>query len=313
MSSQDDLGPLFERINIAFFIVAGTSFALRVYVRAVMIKAFGKDDYWMTAAMAAYIANTTIAILSVKYGSRRHIWLIESKDLTMALKLTYASEITYGTTMILTKMSIAAFLLRVTPHKVHRWIIYTAAALTCAAGLALVFIVMFQCKPVSLLWYKDQPGSCLPADAIITSTYCYSAFAILTDFTFTLLPLYLIWKLQMKLKSKIVLGPIMCLAFVASLAVIIRIPYVSGFKNEDVLYDTADFAVWSAVEQSLAITAGSLATLRPLLRRVSDRFNSLRASLRNSADSTTARSNDSATARLTTTRPDEFKLQTLGP
>ncbi|KAI0852385.1 hypothetical protein F5Y00DRAFT_194323 [Daldinia vernicosa] len=313
MSSPDSLGPLFERINIAFFTVAGTSFALRVYVRAILINAFGKDDYWMTAAMAAYIANTTIAILSVKYGSGQHKWLIEPEDITMALKLTYASEITYGTTMILTKMSIAAFLLRVTPHKIHRRIIYTAAALTCAAGLTLVFIVMFQCKPVSLFWYRDQPGSCLPVDAIITSTYCYSAFAILTDFTFTLLPLYLIWKLQMDMKLKIVLGPIMCLAFMASLAVIIRLPYVSDFKKDDFLYATTNFAIWSAVEQSLAITAGSLATLRPLLRRVSDRFKTLRASLWNSADNATAHSNDSATAQLTARRADEFKLQTRNP
>ncbi|KAI1648142.1 uncharacterized protein F4817DRAFT_315080 [Daldinia loculata] len=314
MSSPDNLGPLFECINIAFFIVAGTSFALRVYVRAILINAFGKDDYWMTAAMAAYIANTTIAILSVKYGSGQHTWLIEPEDITMALKLTYASEITYGTTMILTKISIAAFLLRVTRHKVHRRIIYTAAAaLTCAAGLTLVFIVMFQCKPVSLFWYRDQPGSCLPVDAIITSTYCYSAFAILTDFTFTLLPLYLIGKLQMDIKSKIVLGPIMCLAFMASLAVIIRLPYVSDFKKDDFLHTTTNFAIWSAVEQSLAIAAGSLATFRPLLRRVSNHFKSLRASLWNSADSKTAHSNDSATAQLTTRRPDEFKLQTRNP
>lgn len=57
MSSPDNLGPLFECINIAFFIVAGTSFALRVYVRAILINAFGKDDYWMTAAMVRSLTS----------------------------------------------------------------------------------------------------------------------------------------------------------------------------------------------------------------------------------------------------------------
>ncbi|KAI8961541.1 hypothetical protein F5Y11DRAFT_222971 [Daldinia sp. FL1419] len=313
MSDSDSLGPLFERINIAFFVIAGTSYALRVYVRAFLINAFGKDDYWMTAAMAAYIANTTIAILSVRYGSGKHLWRIDEDDIPKALMLTYASEITYGTTMILTKMSIAAFLLRVTPHKVHRLIIYVASGFTCAAGLTLVFIVMFQCKPVSLFWHRNQPGSCLPVEAIITSTYVYSAFAILTDFTFTLLPLYLIWKLQMDMRTKIVLGPIMCLAFMASLAVIIRLPYVSDFRKEDVLHDTTNFAIWSAVEQGLAITAGSLATLRPLLRRAIENFNSLKESLCNSADGATSHSTDSVTAQLTARRPDEIKLQSRNP
>nr|ALM32001.1 decarboxylase_GME9496 [Daldinia eschscholzii IFB-TL01] len=210
-------------------------------------------------------------------------------------------------------MSIAAFLLRVTPNQIHRRIIYAAAGLTCAAGLTLVFIVMFQCKPVSAFWNRKGPRSCLPIDAIVTSVYCYSAFAILTDFTFTFLPMYLIWKLQMDMKTKIVLVPIMGMAFMASLAVIIRLPYVQDFKKEDFLHSTTNFGVWSAVEQSLAITAGSLATLRPLLRKVTGHFKTLKASLWNSADAAPNHSMDSGTAQLTAHRQDEYKLQSRNP
>lgn len=35
---------------------------------------------------------------------------------------------------------------------------------------------------------------------------------------------------------------------------------------------TTDIAIWASVEAGLAITAGSLACLRPLARRVSERF-----------------------------------------
>lgn len=38
------------------------------------------------------------------------------------------------------------------------------------------------------------------------------------------------------------------------------------------LGDTLDTAIWSTVEEGLAITAGSLATLRPLLRIIAYRF-----------------------------------------
>jgi len=44
------------------------------------------------------------------------------------------------------------------------------------------------------------------------------------------------------------------------------------FKNPDFLYATVDVAIWSDIEQGLAITAGSLATLRPLFRLVSSHF-----------------------------------------
>lgn len=41
------------------------------------------------------------------------------------------------------------------------------------------------------------------------------------------------------------------------------------FRDPDFLWATLDIAIWSDVEQGLAITAGSLATLRPLYRILS--------------------------------------------
>lgn len=52
----------------------------------------------------------------------------------------------------------------------------------------------------------------------------------------------------------------------ASAAVAIRIPHMKQIASEDFLYDTSYIAVWSTVEQCLAITAGCLATLQPLAK-----------------------------------------------
>jgi hypothetical protein len=52
-------------------------------------------------------------------------------------------------------------------------------------------------------------------------------------------------------------------------ATIARLPYtrtLEGYKG-DFLYRTTDFAMWSTVEVGLGITAGSIATLRPLLKQ----------------------------------------------
>jgi hypothetical protein len=38
--------------------------------------------------------------------------------------------------------------------------------------------------------------------------------------------------------------------------------------SDDFLYDTVDVAIWSTVEQGLAITAGGLATLQPLVKLI---------------------------------------------
>ena len=58
----------------------------------------------------------------------------------------------------------------------------------------------------------------------------------------------------------------------ASIAVVVRMAYLMTIKSPDFLWDTLDVAIWSDVEQGLAITAGSLATLRPLYRVITTRL-----------------------------------------
>ena len=48
--------------------------------------------------------------------------------------------------------------------------------------------------------------------------------------------------------------------------------YVMNFKDPDFLYSTVNIAIWSDTEQGLAITAGSLATFRPLFRLLGSHF-----------------------------------------
>jgi hypothetical protein len=53
-----------------------------------------------------------------------------------------------------------------------------------------------------------------------------------------------------------------------STATIIRLPYTSTMKpyKGDFLYRTTDFAIWTTVEVGVGITAGCIATLRPLVK-----------------------------------------------
>ena len=206
--------------------------------------------------------------------------------------------------MIASKISIGYFLLRITIRRVDIWIIYTAMILTVLTGVAFFFVTLFQCSPVSFFWRKNQDGTCVNMEVIIALTYLYSACSVVCDFTFAILPLILIWKLKMERRSKIALIPIMIMACVsvntlhylclmtdrnsASTAVVVRFAFVEDFDNPDFLCmapskdsslikdsisnikdtpdATVDIAIWSTTEQGLAITAGSLATLRPLFR-----------------------------------------------
>ena len=55
----------------------------------------------------------------------------------------------------------------------------------------------------------------------------------------------------------------------ASIATIVRIPYARGIlDNPDFLYTFTDLGIWTTVEIGVALTASSLATLKPLMRKM---------------------------------------------
>ncbi|CAG5179638.1 uncharacterized protein ALTATR162_LOCUS9386 [Alternaria atra] len=216
----------------------------------------------------------TCAIAGVHYGTGRHFKDLSPEGIYKALRYWWLCYIAYCLSMIGAKISIGLFLLRITPKKIHHWIIYTVMGLTVLTGIVFLFVTVFQCMPISYFWGQalGADGSCINIYVIIGLTYLYSVISAICDFTFGLLPIVLVWDLNMSKNSKIALIPILSMACVASIAVIVRMGFVMKFVTNDFLYDTVDIAIWSDIEQGLAITAGSLATLRPLYRLVSDRF-----------------------------------------
>ncbi|KAM0324679.1 hypothetical protein ACHAQA_008072 [Verticillium albo-atrum] len=149
--------------------------------------------------------------------------------------------------MTFCKISIGWFLLRVTNSKLHKWIIYTA------------------------MFYTID-GKCVDIEVIIGLATLYSVFAVMSDLIFAILPGVIVWNLQLHRRTKILLFPLLAMGCVASFAVVVRFPFLPKFREPDFLWNTVDIAIWSTVEQGLAITAGSLATLKPLIKAMGHRL-----------------------------------------
>lgn len=171
---------------------------------------------------------------------------------------------------MLAKASIAVMLLRLTVIRTHRIIIWTVLIITELYSGFFFFLFIFQCQPSQYFWtqYTGGKGSCVSSSIIIGVFYGYSAMTCATDWIYATLPYFLVWKLQMDKRSKIVVVIILSLGAIASTATIIRLPYVHTMGDlDDFLYATVDVALWSCVETGLGITTMCLATLRPLLRK----------------------------------------------
>lgn len=116
--------------------------------------------------------------------------------------------------MIGAKISIGLFLLRVTVQRIHQWIIYTVMGLTVLTGLVFFFVTLLQCTPIDFFWNKKQDGFCVNIDIIIALTFLYSVVSVACDFTFAILPMFLVWNLNMSVRTRVVLVPILGMACV---------------------------------------------------------------------------------------------------
>jgi hypothetical protein len=203
--------------------------------------------------------------------------------LLTVLQFWYLCELLYVIANCLLKFSVGYFYLRVAVQKWHIWCIRLLQLGTVLFGLIYFFLVMLQCLPsmyrptsvpipltmvVNAFW-NQHPASekCLPKGPTLGITYALAAVNAAADWAFGTLPLFIVWDLKMKTKTKILVAGILAFAAIGSTGTIVRMFYIDTLMDgPDFLYATTDVAIWSTVEPGIGITAGSAACLRPLFR-----------------------------------------------
>jgi hypothetical protein len=139
---------------------------------------------------------------------------------------------------------------------------------TVLFGTVYFFLVMLQCIPISEFWL-NHPASkkCIAQGPTIGITYALAAVNAIADWSFGILPFFIVWDMQMNMRTKILVAGILAFAAIGSTATAVRMLYIDSLTNgPDFLFATKNVAIWSTVEPGVGITAGSMATLRPLLQ-----------------------------------------------
>lgn len=104
------------------------------------------------------------------------------------------------------------------------------------------------------------------------------AVNIATDVAFALLPVPIIWKLNVNLRTRITLIFILSLGFMACAAAIVREVLLSTFfEQTDENFHNA-YALWNYAELSVGIIAACLPALRPIFSFILDKASSTFAS-----------------------------------
>lgn len=147
----------------------------------------------------------------------------------------------YGPVSAMVRTSVALFLLRVSVERVHRWIIITNLTIYWIISAVFLTFVTFQCNPPN--YFYDQvlglKGSCMDIDVIPNVTIVHSVIGAVCDIVFALLPIAMLWNVQLNKRAKVVVAVLLGMGMVAGIALLVRIPYIKVLAiSPDFLFET---------------------------------------------------------------------------
>ncbi|KAI1846173.1 hypothetical protein JX265_010551 [Neoarthrinium moseri] len=274
----DILGAVATVTSIALVTVCA-----RVFVRLRMVHMFGLDDWMIIASMILSITGFGIVVGQVMYGAGRHAAYLDPEVNKYGLMLNFVSQPIYLWAIPLVKLSVGFFLLRIAPNKLYRRILQGTMIFLMAYTFMCFMTLMLQCQNIAVLWDSSVKTTCWATKTTLGLSYANSIVNILTDMFFAVIPIPMLWNVQINSRTKASLICIMGLGVFACAAAIVKAVYISNYgKSGDFLWDSANLTIWISTELNTGIVAACLPCLKPMFKRILD--SSLRYTSSNKKD-----------------------------
>ena len=131
----------------------------------------------------------------------------------------------------------------------------------------MVYLVLAatECIPLSHLWQPSTPAHCLNEVAVVGAT---AAVGLLLEIIIWILPIPMVWSLQMPKFNKIALTGVFALGLVDIAIGVARVISVIQIDLDDPTWSEVEAIEWILIEPSVAITCISLPICRPLLQKL---------------------------------------------
>ncbi|CAD6571497.1 MAG: hypothetical protein ASARMPREDX12_008311 [Alectoria sarmentosa] len=274
-ATPNDYGPLTNVLNWILVVISALAVLSRVAIK-VNVSYYGGDDTLILIALAFSVALCITSTFQTANGLGQHEATLSAKQLQayqkvfssvllhglkLTRKATFATDITYTTTLITSKLSVIWFLHTLTLQRVHNHLRRALGLLVIAWGVSGLFAIAFQC-PVPDTW-QVLSQRCFHQ----VSFWNYLAVSnIVIELALITLPIAILRHVQMHPRRKVTI--IAC--FAARIFVIGAIVAQLVFQNRGSGSEDRTFTAWSAAVcalfvQSLSIVTACVPYLKPLL------------------------------------------------
>ncbi|KAH8728456.1 hypothetical protein GQ44DRAFT_675821 [Phaeosphaeriaceae sp. PMI808] len=239
---------------------------LRIYAKLSRRRGLWWDDYILIISWVLALMQAICTTVWVSYGYGMQAQDINPENIPI---LNLLGNIIPTFTVVaasLSKTGFAVMLLRFTNPMIKKLIWFIIVSMNIIMWLAALFF-WISCTPIRKIWYTTIDGTCWDMNSLEIYVIFASAYSAAMDFILSLLPLILLWNIQIKIEEKIGVIVAMSMGFFAGVVTIVKTVYIpQGYADGYISDKSAQITIWSLVEPTVTIIAASIPVLRVFLK-----------------------------------------------
>ncbi|KAL8733774.1 MAG: hypothetical protein Q9181_003468 [Wetmoreana brouardii] len=168
------------------------------------------------------------------------------------------------------KISVAFLIQRIQgPGKWRVWFLRFISVSVFITALFAVIFLFAQCQPARAHWtpsmIKNGTGHCWNPIPVNNYDIVIAGYFAFLDFALAILPVDIVWKLQIATKKKLLLCALLGMGIFAGVCAAIKTSQLRTVtKKTDITWKTSQYLLWNALEVNVIIIAACIPTLRPL-------------------------------------------------
>ncbi|KAI9680560.1 MAG: hypothetical protein M1817_004000 [Caeruleum heppii] len=261
-------------------VIAGMSIAMAlvifVTVSRLMVRKFhtrmefGWDDWMIIPAALLVLAYQAVVIAMVEQACvGKHAADCTYHGFSMFIRYGAIGQTLFFVVVSFVKISLVLFYKRLVGMTSKTWRAFNNSFLVVLVLFMLIslFMNVFQCSPQSApfdlaTFGRANSVKCLKQTQMQTA---FNVIHIITDFVLLLVPVAVLWKLQMSLTQKLRLMFVFSLGAISCIASVMRM--VLGRKqSRDLTYDFTEKLAWTVVDVTSGVIVASLPALHSIVK-----------------------------------------------
>ncbi|KIV82363.1 hypothetical protein PV11_04482 [Exophiala sideris] len=252
-----------------FLAVAIIFYLIRLYVRPPFTPLFRIDDAIMLVATLSVIVFTGFNLEAAHLGLGQDLWNVPPDNIDTVLKNFFIGEFLYIFIGVLTKLAVLVFELKVFAQPLFQKMGYIVMAGCICYFVAFMFILGFECTPVSFFWtqWRDpSAGKCIDINA---GGWAAAAINIALDLCILIIPIPVIMKLQISRQQKLQILSMFGVGSFITVISIIRLQALISFATEtNLTYNLLQTSIWSSIELYVSVICACMPATRLFLQRI---------------------------------------------